>query len=301
MSASIHGTDTRLTGVRVHEEHHPKVRTNVGAVLVGTVVAITTGIALTMLGTAIGTSLVDATERSTPSASSMTMGAGIWLLVANLVGLFVGGTVAGRLSGSRSSHDGGLHGMGVWGLTFLFAMTVIGGLVGQIGGTLSAAVGGAAGTATSAASSAMGAAASSVNPQAITDRVRMALTAPENPAQMNAEQRAAEVARLLTNRVTQGSFAPAERTRLSQLVAAETNMTVEEAGRRIDAYEADAVRVARETEERARVAADATAKAASLSAWWFFATMLLGGLAAWIGATRGAASRWDHDGVRVTS
>jgi hypothetical protein len=46
-------------------------------------------------------------------------------------------------------------------------------------------------------------------------------------------------------------------------------------------------------------AADATAKAASLSGWWLFATMILGAFAAWIGATRGAASHWDDEARRL--
>jgi len=274
-------------------------RASVSAVLVGAVVAVALGAALTTLGSAIGAGLVDTTARSTPSATSMTVGASAWLLLCNLVGLFVGGMVAGRLSGSRLSRDGGLHGLGVWGVSFLFAMMVLGGVVGQVGGAVSSAVGGAAGTAASGVSSAVGgavgAAAPSVDPQATVDRVRAALSAPENPAQMTPEQRATESARILANRVAQGSFPGNERGRLAQIIAAEAGISPEEAGRRIDAYEAEAQRLAQAAEARAREAADATAKAASLSAWWLFATMILGALAAWIGATRGSTAHWEED------
>ena len=101
---------------------------------------------------------------------------------------------------------------------------------------------------------------------------------------MNGDQRAAEIARIIGTRVAQGSFNEADRQRLNQLVATEAGMSVEEADRRVRAYEADAQRVARETEERARQAADTAARAASISAWWFFGTMLLGALAAFFGA-----------------
>lgn len=289
MSALLHGGDVPVI---IAPE---RSRASVPAVLVGAVVAVALGAAMTTLGSAIGAGLVDATARATPSATTMTVGAGAWLLLCNLVGLFVGGMVAGRLSGSRLSRDGGMHGLGVWGLSFLFALTVMGGVAGQIGGAVTSAVGGAASTAASGISSAVGAAAPSLDAEAAVNRVRLALTAPENPAQMTPEQRAAESARILANRVAQGSFPGNERTRLGQIIAAESGISPEEAGRRIDAYEAEAQRLARSAEETAREAADATAKAASLSAWWLFATMILGALAAWIGATRGAAARWDEE------
>ena len=295
MSAALQGPDTLVMG-----HTHDRARANISAVLVGAVVAVTVGVALAALGTAIGAGLVDATERSTPSATSMAVGTGAWLLVSNLIGLFVGGTVAGRLSGGRTAHDGGLHGLGVWGVASLFMLTVMGGLVGQVGGAVSSMVGGAASSVASGVTAAAGSAVPSVDPQAMVARVRAALTAPENPAQMNSEQRAAEMARLLATRVSQGEFTGTDRQRLGQLIAAEANIPVEEANRRIAAYEADAQRVARETEEKARVAADATAKAASLSAWWFFATMLLGALAAWFGATRGWAAPMTSERLRTS-
>ena len=65
------------------------------------------------------------------------------------------------------------------------------------------------------------------------------------------------------------------------------------------AFEADAQRVAQETERKAREAADAAAKAASLTSWWFFATMLLGGFAAWLGAVRAAEHRWNEESAIV--
>lgn len=283
MSTVLHTPETLLVGHSSPE----RGRASISAVLVGAVVAVTVGVALTALGTAIGAGLVDATERSTPSATSMTVGAGVWLLLSNLVGLFVGGMVAGRLSGGASAHDGGLHGLGVWGVAFLFALTVMGGLAGQVGGAVSSLVGGAASSVATGVTAAAGSAVPTMDPQAAVARIRAALTAPENPAQMNSEQRAAEMARLLANRVAQGEFAGTDRQRLGQLIAAEAGIPVEDANRRIATYEAEAQRLAREGEERARAAADATAKAASLSAWWFFATMILGALAAWVGATRG--------------
>jgi len=276
--------------------HH---RASLSAVIVGAVVAVTIGITLTALGAAIGTGLVDAVERDTPSATSFTVGAGAWMLATNLVGLFVGGLVAGRLSAAWSKDDGAMHGLGVWAIASLFALMVLGGAVGRVGGAVGSVAGSAVGTVTQAAGAAAGAAgaaaAPQLNPRELADRARNALSAPADPARMNGDQRAAEITRIVGNRITQGNLSDGDRQRLNALVAAEAGMSPEEADRRVRAYEADAQRVAQETEQRAREAANAAAKAASVSAWWAFATLLLGALAAWFGAGRGTEARWTEE------
>lgn len=267
--------------------HH---RASLSAVIIGAVVAVTIGVTLTAMGAAIGAGLVDAVERDTPSAGSFTMGAGVWMVATNLVALFIGGLVAGRLSGAWSKEDGAMHGLGVWAIASLFALMLLGGVAGRVGSAVGSIAGGAASSVTQAAGAAAGAAAPqiSVNPREIADRARAALSAPADPARMNADQRAAEIARIVGLRITQGNLNDADRQRLNTLIAAESGLSPEEADRRVRAYEAETQRVAQETEQRAREAATATAKAASLSAWFFFGTMLLGGLAAFFGAGRGA-------------
>lgn len=269
-------------------------RASISAVLVGSVVALTVGILLTMLGTAIGSGLVDTVNRDTPSASTMTTSAGAWLLATHIVSLFVGGLVAGRLSAS-DREGGALHGLGVWGLCAVLSASVMASVVGSIGSTVSSTIGNVAGGATVAAGAAAAGVAPDVNPREVVDRARAALSAPSDPARMNGDQRAAEIARLIGNRITQGNLSEPDRQRLNQLVAAEAGLSPEEADRRVRAYEADAQRVAQETERRAREVADTAAKATSLAAWWFFAAMLLGGLAAWFGGRRGAERAWQDD------
>lgn len=276
-----------------HRWYH---RASLSAVLVGAAVALTVGIALTALGTAIGAGLVDTVNRDTPSATTFTASAGAWMLATHLVSLFAGAIVAGRLSGGFRG-DGALHGLGVWGICTLFSAMLLGGALGSLGSAVTSAVGTAAGGATAAVGAATAGAASQVNPQEVVNRARAALSAPADPARMNGDQRAAEITRIIGNRIAQGNLNDGDRQRLNALVAAESGMTIEQADQRVRAYEAEAQRVAAETERRAREAADATAKAASLAAWWFFATMLLGGLAAWFGGVRGAEQLWRDEGV----
>ena len=85
-------------------------RVSWGAIIAGAVVALAIGLMLNTLGVAVGATAVDAVGRDTPSATTFGIGAGLWLLVSNLIGLAVGGYVAGRLSGTADNTDAILHG-----------------------------------------------------------------------------------------------------------------------------------------------------------------------------------------------
>lgn len=262
-------------------------RVSWGAIIAGALVAVAVGVMLNVLGAAIGASTVDAAARDTPDATTLGIGAGVWLLVSNLIGLAAGGYTAARLSGTSDGTDATLHGLGVWATAFLVSAVLLGNLVA---GTASTAMSGASsllGGVASGAGSAVSSVAEQANPQAIIDRARMAMTGPSDPARMNTEQRAAEITSLIGRRVANGSFSNDERQRLNTLVAAEAGVTPQEADQRVKAYEADAQRTAREAEERARRAADATASGASKAAFWLFAALLLGALASILGARKG--------------
>ena len=61
---------------------------------------------LSLLGTGIGLSTVDPLRYSTPDASTLGMGAGIWFVVSSVIALFTGGWVAGRIDGAMLAIDG---------------------------------------------------------------------------------------------------------------------------------------------------------------------------------------------------
>jgi CHASE3 domain sensor protein len=105
---------------------------------------------------------------------------------------------------------------------------------------------------------------------------------------MTTEQRASEISGLIGTRVTSGSLTNEQRARLNALVAAEAGISEQDAAQRVQAYEAEAQRLARETEERARSAADAAATGTAAAAFWIFAALLLGAIAAIVGARKGA-------------
>ena len=262
-----------------------------GAVIAGAVVAVIVGLMLNVLGVAVGASAVDVTDRDTPTGTTFGVVGGLWLLAANLIGLGVGGYVAARFSGTADDTDGVLHGLSVWGVGYLLSAVLLGNIIAGTTSTAmqgaSSILGGAAQGAGQAASAAAGPAAQQVDPRQLVERARTALQTGGDPARMTSEQRNAEIGTLVTRRVTAGNLAQGDRDRLNQLVAAEYGIPPEEAQRRIQQVEEQATRAAQEAERRAREAADAAATAGATAAYYAFAAMLLGAVAAVLGARVG--------------
>jgi hypothetical protein len=273
-------------------------RVSWGAIIAGSIIALTVGLMLNTLGVGIGASTVDAVSGDTPSATGFGIGAGLWLVVSNLIGLAAGGYVAARLSGTADGTDAVLHGLGVWATTFLVSAVLLGNLVGGAASMMSGAVSGVAGGATRGAGSAVSAVAGQADPQAMLERAKSALTGPSDPARMTSEQRGAEITGLIGRRVAHGSFADDERQRLNTLVAADAGIPQQEAARRVQAYEADAQRTATEAGQRARRAADAAASGTATAGYLLFAALLLGAAAAAFGARAGARNLLVLGGAR---
>ncbi|HYI83269.1 MAG TPA: hypothetical protein VEX11_08695 [Acetobacteraceae bacterium] len=262
-----------------------------GAVIAGAAVAVIVGLMLNVLGVAVGASAIDAVDRDTPTGATFSVVGGLWLLAANLVGLAVGGYVAARFSGTADDTDGVLHGLSVWGIGYLLSAVLLGNIIAGTTSTAmqgaSSILGGAAQGASQAASAATGQAAQGVDPKQLVERARTALQTGGDPARMSSEQRNTEIGTLVTRRVTDGNLPGGDRDRLNQLVAAEYGIPPEEAQRRVQQVEEQATRAAQEAERRAREAADAAATAGATAAYYAFAAMLLGAVAAVLGARLG--------------
>ncbi|MGX9964249.1 hypothetical protein ACVFYP_13045 [Roseomonas sp. F4] len=260
-------------------------RVSWGAILAGGLVAVAVGAMFNILGVAIGASTIDPlVAGETPGAGSFGVAGAVWLLVANLLGLACGGYVAARLSGTADDTDGVLHGLSVWAVAFLISAVLLGNVVSGA----ARGVGGLMQGATEAVSSAAIQAVPEVSDaDALVDRLQASLQGGGDPAALTEDQRRTEIARLIGERARQGSFTPATRDRLSALAAAEFEITPAEATQRITALEAEATRLTQVAEQRAREAADAAARAASIGAFWLFATLLLGAAASVIGARIG--------------
>jgi len=262
-------------------------RVSWGAIMAGAVVAVTIGFMLNILGAAIGVSAIDAVEGDTPAASTFGIGAAIWLLVATLIGLGVGGYTAARLSGTADKTDASLHGVGVWAIGFLLSAVLLGNLAAGAASSVASAASSLVGGVARTAGSAVSGVANQANPQAMLERARAGLSGSSEPARMTTEQRSAEITSILASGVASGALSDPERQRLAALVSAEAGIPQQEAMQRVQAYEAEAQRTARDAAERAKRAADAAATGASTAAYAVFGTLLLGAIAAVLGARAG--------------
>lgn len=94
------------------------------AVIVGGIVAVAVGAMLNLLGVALGASAFNPYEFRGGDAEGFTAAAGMWMAFANAIALFIGGAVATRAAKYADHHKGALHGLAVWALAFLLAITI---------------------------------------------------------------------------------------------------------------------------------------------------------------------------------
>ncbi len=115
-----------------------------GAVFAGAVTALAVLTLLNLLGLAIGFSTINPTEESN-ALGGLGIGAAIWFVIANLLALFAGGWVAGRLCGFPKNSTSMLHGFLTWATFTIFSVYVASSAVGSIfntvGNTLSRTAG----------------------------------------------------------------------------------------------------------------------------------------------------------------
>jgi len=116
-------TDVHATSYGPHPDH---ALISWRAVLAGAVVAIAVGAMLNLLGVALGAASLNPFDLSRADAGEFSALAGIWVALANLIGLFIGGFVASRAARFADHHRGLLVGLAVWALAFLFAILIAG-------------------------------------------------------------------------------------------------------------------------------------------------------------------------------
>lgn len=105
--------------------HHP-LHTLISwpAVIAGAIVAVAVGAMLNLLGVALGASAFNPYEFGGGDAEGFTAAAGMWMAFANAIALFIGAAVATRAAKYADHHKGALHGIAVWALAFLLAITI---------------------------------------------------------------------------------------------------------------------------------------------------------------------------------
>lgn len=256
-----------------------------GAVIAGVVISMITQFLLSMLGLGIGVSTIEPASGDSPAASTFSISAAIWWTVSGIISAFVGGWVAGRLSGAPSTSSAALHGLVTWATTTLIVLylltttagALMGGAFSFLGNTLSTA----------------GEAVRSVAPQ-----LGQATQGPMGDLRREVESSmqggsgsAADKARTLTvviRAVTTSDMPQAERDQASEMLAQQAGIPPQDAQQRLDQWRGTYQRNAAEIQARARQTAETTARVVSRAAIFGFIALVLGAVAGAIGGRAGA-------------
>ena len=269
---------------------HIMNRVSWGAILVGVAVALVTQLLLNVLGVGIGLSALDATNASNnPDAGNAGMSAGIWYVVSGIVASFFGAAAAGRLCGTSQVNTARWHGFASWAVTTLLIVMLLGSALGGIvGGTFNAlgsAMSGVGKAASSAVSSAAGE-ASGGGGDALTNQIK-GLVNPSDQQSMQDDVTGYVKASIGGDT----KAADAARDRAVNDVAKASNISPDDARKKLDQVVNSTKQTIADAKEKATQAAEATRKAVSQGALYGVLALFLGGLAAWLGGGVGRPAR----------
>jgi len=99
------------------------------AIFLGVIAAIMIHNLFNMLGIALGFAGYEPEAHTLKGIGVAEM---IWLVVTNFIAMFIGGWLAGRLSGFTDDFEGYIHGFAVWGLSMLVLFMLLATSVGSV-------------------------------------------------------------------------------------------------------------------------------------------------------------------------
>jgi hypothetical protein len=262
-----------------------------GAVFAGALTATALSFVLLTFGAAIGLSVVSPWPSSGVSARTFSGLAVFWTVAQQIGSFLAGGYVAGRLrarwaelNADEVEFRDGMHGALVWALGILVGAVLV-----------FAAAGTAARVATDAVTKAASVAAVNADPLAYytdallrpgTARPAAAGAAAQTPARIEpvSPETKAELTRIVSRSIANGSLADADKTYLATVVSQRTGLPQVEAERRVTDTYAEASRAVRDAANKARRTAVLGGLIAGIS-------LLISLAAAWWAAQRGGHHR----------
>ncbi len=254
------------------------------AILAGAVFALAVSFVLISFGAGLGLSLTSPYAGEGVSAAWIAIAAGIWFAWVMVTAFGAGGYLAGRMrsrigdatSDEVSARDG-THGLIVWAVGAVVSLIIAASGISGIAGAGSAILGSGAQNATDAVTEAV----SSDYFANLMLRPSVNATADVDPATRE------EIASIITRTVTSGDMAERDQAYLAQVIAANTDMTQQEAGARVETINTEineAIATALDGVEQARVAGIVFGFIAA-------ATLLIGAVAAFFAAMAGGHHR----------
>jgi hypothetical protein len=254
-----------------------------GAVFAGAIIGLVVQLILNMVGIGVGLSTVDAMAGDSPSASSLSLGAGLWWVISGIIAAAIGGYLAGRLSGKPSQSTAAYHGLIAWAVSMLVVVYVLSSAAsGLIGGALSGVttvLGGAGKAVGSSVQTAVQTAAPTLNnmndPMSrIEGQVRSA--SGQDPAALRDAATSSVRAALSADPAEQAAATD----KAAEALAKAQGISAEQAKAQVLQYQQQYRDAVAKTKEQAKQAADATAKVVSRGALFGALALVLGALAA---------------------
>jgi hypothetical protein len=266
------------------------------AIIAGAFAATAASLVLLALGSGLGFASISPWPRAGLSGMTLAVTAAIWLILTQWLSAAVGGYLAGRLRTrwiGTHTHEvffrDTANGFVTWAVaSVLVAATVATGAVSSLGAAGHAvtevAAQGAKGAATGAASTS--------NVYGIDRLLRPAgASANAGPAVGSASSDPKpEVAHIIANALSTGSFSDADKTYLAQLVAGRTGISPEDAQSRVNELTTSVM----DAETKAKTAADAARKAAAQASIYLALSMVIGAFIASVSAALGGRLRDEH-------
>ena len=265
-----------------------------GSVIAGAAVTLVVVMMLILLGMGIGLfSIGHVTDDG--SFGTLGIGSALWWVLSWLVGLFCGGWLTSRFAGLQRRHDGALHGVVTWAVTFLVSLVlmtsvlgaVIGGTFGILGNALST-VGDLAKTAPEAAGFITG---EDEPLQNVMDDARDIM---EQVRQRGGDQAVDDLTTTIREVFREPEITPADRQRIIDLLTNNTDLSRQEARQATDRWAKTYEDVRSGVEDflgQVPGTIENVSEAMAGAAVWSFFTLLLGIVAAALGGMVGRVSR----------
>lgn len=269
-----------------------------GAVIAGAFVAAALALILISAGTALGFATSSPWGDSGASATTLGIGAVIWLILVQIISAGLGGYVAGRMRTKWVNvHSDEVyfrdtaHGLLVWAVGAVIGAVLVSSATSSLVGGAAKLAGGAASGVGSAMSSAAGAVTQNLpSPEYLTDSL-LRRTNPDPNAPQSAADARSEIGRILSTSISNGDITPEDRARVTQIVSQQAGIDQATAEKRVTDMIEKAKATAAQAKQKAQEAADAARKAAAAAALWVFVSLLAGALSASYVATVGGRAR----------
>lgn len=270
-------------------DNRPIRRTAWGAVIAGALLALMTTLLLTLLFGGIGLNTFDPASSNDPVGNGT--GSIIAVIVTNLVSLFLGGYVAGRLAGSPRRGDSIIHGLMTWGVLTLATIYLVSGILGSLVGGVSSLL------SSTFSNVAQGTAA--VIPEAVPNQLNVQNQINQflsDAGVQNPEQTGQQLVQQIVQRVQNGESltSPAAQDELTTFLANNSELSEQEINQQVQQFTQQADQTLQNVQSTVTNTAETATDTAGSVALWGLVGLILGAIVAALGAMAGAPKdRYD--------